>query len=450
MTSITAISRAIRSKDVSESAKESIRITRTGKIMGIRKNNTFLYKGIPYAKPPVGDRRWKAPEALPDSSDLYHATLYPDSSLQRFTDPDGMYTKEFYSDPAYDANSSEDCLYLNIQTPENALGKALPVVVWIHGGGFEHGYSYESEFDGEAYCDRDILYVSIQYRVGALGFLYHPLLSHSDSHGENLGILDQIAALSWIHENIAAFGGNPHEITLMGQSAGGISTQILCSSPLSRPYMKRAIIQSGACYQTGLGLDLSRKHALKIGMEFAEICQLKQKEDFYSLSADKILNATAVIMENTARRKEPLPFCPHVDDFVLHHSLDYQIQHDEIAPVPYLLGSTKDDLGEGILYQESILFAEQRNRVASDSCYAYYFTRPLPGSLDGSFHSSELWYTFGTLRRCWRPWSPTDYRISSQMIDYWSHFIRYGTPGTVDGFQWKPCTAEDPFLMEFH
>lgn len=433
--------------------------TKNGTIVGISEDTYSIFKGVPYAKPPMGTLRWKAPQPLEPWADIYYANIFPNASLQAFTDPEGMYTKEFYSNPAFSASSSEDCLYLNIWTPANSSSDNLPVLLWIHGGGFEHGFSYEEEFDGAAYCEHGIIFVSINYRVGALGFLCHEFLQDSEGHMGNYGILDQIAALKWVKENIIYFGGNPNTITIMGQSAGAISTQVLCSSPLSKNLFRSVILQSGGGYQIGLGLDSSLSYAQKIANIFVKLCDITSPEDFYSLSTDKILSTSAKIMEIAQEKQMSLPFSPIVDSYVLTDTLDACVENNLIADIPYLLGSTKDDLGtsslsesasqKGTLFDAAITFASKRNMASDKPTYIYYFKHNLPGSNDGAFHSCELWYTFGTLKRCWRPFTNYDFILSEQMLSYWCHFIATGNPNSSYTTTWEPFTKVNPYYKTF-
>ena len=198
--------------------------TRKGKIKGCAENGCLVFKGIPYAKPPVGELRWRAPQETESWEGTYEAVRFSDKAVQGDQNV-GFYGKEFYADPAYDVGISEDCLYLNIWAPEEAVGEdakaGLPVAFWIHGGAFMSGYGSEQEFDGAAYAKRGVILVTINYRLNIYGFLAHPWLSKESDKGVsgNYGILDQIAALKWVFENIEAFGGEPGNITIFGQSS---------------------------------------------------------------------------------------------------------------------------------------------------------------------------------------------------------------------------------------
>ncbi len=206
-----------------------------GLLQGVVENGLTIYRGIPFAAPPVGNLRWRAPQ-----------------SVQKW---DGVrQTKEFAPAPMQSGNpdggKSEDCLYLNVYTPAKSVNEKLPVLVWIYGGGFSAGSTATPWYDGKKLAQKGVLFVSIAYRVGQLGFLAHPELSaENPSHvSGNYGLLDQIAALQWIQKNIAAFGGDPNKVTIFGESAGAISVSMLCASPLAKGLFRGAISQSGGSF----------------------------------------------------------------------------------------------------------------------------------------------------------------------------------------------------------
>jgi len=219
-----------------------------GKVSGVETAtpDVLIYKGIPYAAPPVGPLRWREPQPIVPWEGVKVADKFGNASIQDDQPVGGFYQHEFYQDG--DPVRSEDCLYLNVWTP--AAGKTekkLPVAMYVHGGGFAHGFGHEIEFDGEAWAKRGVILVTINYRLGALGFLAHPLLtaeSATNASG-NQGILDQIAALKWIKNNIAQFGGDPSNVTVFGQSAGAVAVTYLCVSPLTKDLIAKAIIMSG-------------------------------------------------------------------------------------------------------------------------------------------------------------------------------------------------------------
>ena len=231
---------------------------------------SVIFKGVPYAAPPVGELRWKRPQPHAKWEGVRPALEFSAKAPQADLSKMGLYGKEFYSDE--NLKQSEDCLYLNIWTPASAQpGDKLPVFFWIHGGAFTHGSGAEKEFDGEQFARNGVVFVSINYRVGALGFFAHPELDAENPEGisGNYGIYDQVAAIDWVYENIAAFGGDPDCITAAGQSAGCMSVQTLISSDLTRGKIKRAVLQSAGGLG-GLSHDVSVEMRVKSSKELME------------------------------------------------------------------------------------------------------------------------------------------------------------------------------------
>ena len=207
-----------------------------------------VFKGVPYAKPPVGELRWRAPQPVEPWEGVRMACEYGPMSVQDVPglDPNEFWTKELHpAGPEFEM--SEDCLYLNVFTPAKKGNEKLPVLVYIHGGGLMGGYPYEIEFDWEHMARKGIVVVTVAYRLGLLGFFSHPELSEEapDDPKGAYGYLDQLAAIQWTARNIAAFGGDPEKITIAGQSAGAGSVLTHLSSPMSQPYFRAAIVQSG-------------------------------------------------------------------------------------------------------------------------------------------------------------------------------------------------------------
>ncbi|HBG86824.1 MAG TPA: carboxylesterase, partial [Marinilabiliaceae bacterium] len=206
-----------------------------GILEGYVEDGLRVFKGVPFAAPPVGDLRWKAPQAAKNWEGVREAVEYAPAPMQG-------------GNPA--GGKSEDCLYLNIWSPAESSKDKLPVLVWIYGGGFSFGSTAEPVYDGSKLAKKGVVLVSIAYRVGQFGFLAHPELSAESEYGSsgNYGLLDQIAGLQWIKDNIAAFGGDPNKVTIFGESAGGISVSMLCASPLAKGLFQGAISQSGGSF----------------------------------------------------------------------------------------------------------------------------------------------------------------------------------------------------------
>ena len=427
--------------------------TKYGKIEGVDQGEYVEYRGVPFAKPPVGDLRWKAPQ-LPEPFDgVYQATEFRAKSVQEGNNSP-PWDKDFYDDPAYERPISEDCLYLNIWAPKDA--KNCPVAMWIHGGAFMGGSASEKEFDGAAYCKRGVVFVSVQYRLGVLGFLAHPWLTEEAGTSGNYGILDQIAALNWIYENISAFGGDPENITVFGQSAGAMSTQTLISSPLTGDRIKRAILQSGGSYGAGLHRDMPLSEQESYGEIFAEVLGVNSLSELRAKSTEEIIAATGPFMGKVFPIAKGLFLTPTMDGKVLTGGYYDLMDKGEIKDIPYMLGSTKDDIlvtpemktpEDSPLYSGSMAFSHKLEELGRKPAYVYYFTRDLPGNDFGAWHSAELWYMMGTMKRCWRPFEQGDYDLSEQMLDYWTNFMKTGDPNGADLPKWEPCSKENPFVM---
>lgn len=447
--------------------------TSKGKIRGVDMGDYTEYRGIPYAAPPVGSLRWKAPQDAEPWDGILDAVKFPNRCMQQTKQdppPDDAapgerppvpdYDREFYSDPAYLPPVSEDCLYLNIWVPKQAPGAPFPVAFWIHGGGFTGGYSSEMEFDGAQYCRRGVILVTVAYRCNVFGFLAHPWLSaENENHiSGNYGILDQIKALEFVYENIAAFGGDPQNITIFGQSAGAMSVQTLVSSPLTKDMIAKAILQSGGSYGIGLHRDIPLAEQEQNGILLQEILQVDSLEALRSIPAEKLID---IQMEWTMRVGRPpgeIFLAPTLDHHLLEGTYYGLIDAGRIRDIPYMIGSTRNDIlvtpgmiAKDIpspLYQGSVAFSKKLEELGRKPAYVYYFTRQLPGDDYGAFHSAELWYMFGTLSRCWRPMEEHDYALSSRMLDYWTQFMKTGDPNGNGNPFWAPCAAENESVME--
>ena len=409
-----------------------------GLVQGILSENpsVVVYKGIPYAAPPVGELRWKAPQPVKPWEGVRVCDKWGAPSLQDPHTPGG-YTEEFFFDG--DPEFSEDCLYLNIWAP--AGGENLPVTLWIHGGAFRAGWGFEPEMDGTEWAAHGGILVTCNYRLGVLGFLAHPLLSAESGVSGNYGLLDQIAALKWVRDNIAAFGGDPSRITIMGQSAGAMSVQALCASPLSKDLIAGAIIQSGggiSARQLTTSRTLPEAEAAgKAAMDAAGLFTLEQMRE---ATPEQILAI-----------RYPGFIAPVTDGYVLPETFSEAALAGRIADVPYMIGCTLDDirgLDSGIE-----AFALEREK-AGGVAYVYRFERRLPTDgrpdvLEGAFHSSELWYTFKSLRYCWRPFTPADYDLAEEMIGCWTNFAATGDPNGNGPGLWSPYSKAKPEFKVF-
>ena len=414
-----------------------------GKITGVETETpgVFAYKGIPYAAPPVGELRWKEPQPVVPWDGIKVTDDFGPAAIQNDQVPGSFYQKEFFftGDPV----RSEDCLYLNIWTPSPGQpNKKLPVAMWIHGGAYMQGFGHEPEFDGEEWAKRNVILVTINYRLGMLGFLAHPLLTEESPNNTsgNYGILDQVAALKWIKNNIAQFGGDPDNVTIFGQSAGAGSVMNLVSSPLTTGMIQKAIIQSGGGLR-GIGSPNTLKDAEQTGKEIVDLAGFSTLEEMRSCPADSLLKLLSKYMEI---KKRWFMLSPNVDGYLNTESFSDFAKAGKLPDIQFMIGQTENDIGNiaPSIADFCLLLEEQGRKPA----YSYKFIRPLPGDSAGAFHSSELWYIFGTLDRCWRPLTEEDHVLSQKMVDYWTNFTTYGNPNGKTYSEWKPYTKDSKYV----
>lgn len=437
----------------------SIVNTQYGKIEGHSENGYTVFKGIPYAKPPVGNLRWRAPEKPECWDGIYEAKKFSCKSMQEVI-PNEFYDKEFYNNDAFKVDISEDSLYLNIWTPAETVEEKLPVIFFIHGGAFMGGYGSEMEFDGESFCKKGVILVTVNYRLNIFGFLAHPWFLAEDANhtAGNYGILDQIAALEWVYHNIQNFGGDAGNITIMGQSAGAMSVQTLICSPLTKNMIARAIMQSGGGYNNGMNDYLPLEEALLYGETFVVMTGAASAEELRMKEPVELYRVLGLFMRKIMESGRGLIFKPNIDQYVLEGYYDNLIERGEVKNIPYLLGSNKNDIfvekkdadagKKSKLYNGCVDFSHQLEKAGHHPSYVYFFKRELPGDHAGAFHSAELWYIFGTLNRCWRPMTEADYMLSEKMIGCWANFARTGNPNPDDKKIWRPCSEADDFVME--
>ena len=436
--------------------------TKAGKIAGTVEEYAAVFKGIPYAEPPVGEWRFRRPETVRAWEGIFQADKFPKRALQLKGDPnETFYTKEFYQDPVYQTEVSEDCLYLNIWVPLKRQVAPFPVAFFIHGGAFNHGTGHEVEFRTQEYARRGIILVTINYRLGLAGFLAHPLLQQEDALAcGNYGILDQMKALEWVRENIGAFGGDPENITIFGQSAGAVSVQVLLSAARAKGVFAKAIIQSAGGYPARIGNGCTLERAFLIGKRVMELAGADTLEELRQKTEAELLKIQENIMEEENRngRKHILCFEPCVNQVLLTDSLDEICRQGRTAPVPVMIGVTRNDLtvteeeacsGESAMKKSCVAWSLLREEKNGAPAYVYQFSRKLPGDERGAFHSSELWYMFGTYPGCWSPLTEADGVLSEKMLSCWCAFMKTGIPDGTGMPRWLPCTLEHPFVMEF-
>ena len=413
-----------------------------GKVKGVETptKGIIAYKGIPFAAPPVGKLRWREPQPVVPWKGVKTADKYGAAAMQITWDPQSFYGKEWRASGSVPFN--EDCLYLNIWTPAAGdKNKKLPVAMWIHGGGYREGFAFEPEMDGgEDWASRGVIFVSVTYRLGVIGFFSHPLLSAESPHGVsgNYGLMDQAAALKWIYDNIEQFGGDPKNITIFGQSAGAGSVQSLCASPISKNLVSKAISMSGGGLSNarpGTPLDSAQLANKKMMDHFGKTTL----DDMRALSFDELIQMSQKYTEATKTR---IGWGPVIDNYFLQKTFYNAAIAKEIPDIPYMIGFTANDLSD--MTKAVSDFCALRATQSNKPAYAYLFQRQLPGDSSGAFHSSDLWYIFHSMRHSWRPFTAGDKELSVQMVDYWTNFAKFGNPNGKNGDVWKPYTAQSP------
>lgn len=421
----------------------------SGLIQGETQDGVETYFGIPYATPPVGDLRWQAPQLVETWKKVKKTTAFSPICLQpQEIDPN---TSE--------QEMSEDCLYLNIWTPANQ--ENLPVMVWIHGGAFLVGSGSLDMYNGHNLASKGVVVVTINYRLGSLGFLAHP-----DGLSGNYAFLDQLAALQWVQRNIEKFGGDPNKVTIFGESAGAMSTTTLMLSPLSENLFHRVIAQSGSpiinkyIFPDSPG-DLQK--AFKVGKQFEIALGCDSLVCMRSKTGEELLVAANSTFKLAVGG---LQFGPVVDGNFLPDSPENLLSKGEFKKVPLLIGSNAD---EGTLFVEGestesyhawaeqfsteetlpttfselytqTLFTKPAKVVASSfkesPVYLYEFTHVLKtedGELFGAFHGVEIPYVFGNLND---EYSDEDFALSEKMINYWVNFAKTGNPNSLGLEEW--------------
>jgi para-nitrobenzyl esterase len=457
-----------------------------GRIAGTIVEGLSEFKGIPFAAPPVGDLRWKAPQPVKSWPAVRQTTAFGPACMQNPIQANRQ---------APGISLSEDCLYLDVWTPARTSREKLPVIAWIYGGGFTGGMTSAPLYDGANFARKGVVFVSISYRVGAFGFLATPELSRESGHGSgNYGLLDQIAGLKWIRTNIGKLGGDASKVTLLGHSAGGFSVSMLAASALAKGLFRGVICESGANFMPpqaslwGGGSIQTLRMSEAAGQSWLQ-----------SLGAATLAQARALPAENVeeAQRAKGAPrFWPPLDGYV-NTDDQYQLwRQGRFNDTPILVGDVSDeaagfgvrkiepsafeaDVREGYGKEaDAILTAyphstdEQATRSATQlrsdttfnwgqytwarlqasngkhKAYVYYFDRPSAANPNGSSHGQEVGYVFGNLGIGGRP-APTaqDRAISAEMQRYWVNFATHGDPNGPGLPTWPAFTAASPLVM---
>ncbi len=445
--------------------------TVNGIVSGTKTGDIFTFKGVPFAAPPVGEFRWKAPQPLKDWKGVKECVKFSASPMQSKPVPFMMWTEEFISPPE---PLSEDCLYLNIWTPSNKPNQNLPVFVWIYGGGFTSGSSACAVYDGEEFAKKGVVFISINYRVGVFGFLAHPeLTKESENHvSGNYGILDQIEALRWIKANISLFGGDPGNVTIAGQSAGSMSVTVLLASPVASGLFQRAIAQSGGIFSSRIARRLGDAEIagakLFANLQASSIAELRKlpATDLIKKTSGGGMGSFAPVWDGYVLPSDPsgnfeinnVPVItgwvsgdamlsnsgtPSKDDYVKKAKETYGESAEEFLRI--FPAETSDEIKQSQTTLGMLSFAglpshalASRNKEAT---YVYYYTHVPPvkqGLQDyGAFHTSEVPYVLHTLHMWNRQWTTLDYQLEENLSDYWVNFAKSGNPNGPGLPQWN-------------
>ena len=418
--------------------------TGCGKILGLISNaGVAEYRGIRYATA----ERWKYPKPVETWDGVYDSTAFGAACTQMRTfdreadkDPEPFYYREFRKNMDFDY--SEDCLFLNIWAPVYA--SHAPVILYIHGGAFMGGCGNEMHMDGTEFAKRGVIFVSINYRLGVFGFLCSRELEEESGHTGNYGLYDQAAAIRWVHRHIASFGGDPDRITLFGQSAGAMSIQQLVLSPLVKPLIHGAIMSSGG----GVGQEFAAVTPVQDSLTYcSKITKLlgDTPQEWRQKSAEEVLSA----VKPTADRNLLNHLCPHVDGQLIPEDPARAVSEGKMADIPYLLSTNSEDILPEILSRMAVDFCMSVNALHRKPAWYFRFSRQLPGDDSGAFHSAELWYTMGTLSRCWRPMTENDYALSHALVSAFCCFAQSGSPESTALPAWQPMDSPSGPFLEF-
>ena len=407
--------------------------TPCGQLQGCagRVPGTAAYKGIRYAT--AG--RWEYPVQVTGWEGIYDATQYGNCSYQprAFYDEENVPEKYFYYNEFRKGETysySEDCLFLNVFTPEDVKeGDNLPVLVYIHGGGFTGGCGHEKHFDGPVWPAKGIIGVTVNYRLGPMGFLCLPELKQEAGFTGNYGLYDQMTAIQWVKDNIASFGGDAENITIMGQSAGAMSVQQHCLSPLTDGLFQKAVMSSGGGVSSALAAQAPEK-SYDFWHKVMEVNGCKNLAEFRQL-APETLFAT---WKNLRKTMKGGNCAPVLDGRFVVGTGTQLLKENRQKQIHYMAGTTSEDMMPPILFQMAKSWCAAQEKQS----YAWYFDRRLPGDDNGAWHSSDLWYWFGTLPNCWRPMTKKDYDLSEQMTDYLTNFCKFGDPNGSGRTAWLP------------
>jgi para-nitrobenzyl esterase len=447
-----------------------------GLVQGSKEQDLMVYRGIPFAAPPVGKLRWQPPQKMRPWRGVLKAERFAAAP------PQLVLNNIFASLDNTVGEQSEDCLYLNVWTPAEAKAKKLPVMVWIHGGSFSMGASFQTNWTGEHLADKGIVYVTLAYRLGVLGFLAHPELSAESERGVsgNYGLLDLIAGLRWVQDNIAVFGGDPEQVTIFGESAGAMAVSMLCASPLTKGLFVRAISESGGSFgpveEKRVWGNLTLKAAEKEGVAFARRMGAGNLTELKNMPAEKLVKDQSYLLGS---------FWPVVDGYVLAGDAWELYQQGKFNDVDLLVGinsnegalffqaplskeeyaryiqvfspytrealsvypgntgaealqSQRDIFQDALFAWPTYTWAGLESRYGHSKVYMYYFNESEPAHdtafrLEGAAHSDEINYVFGQVEKNVNyHYEAKDKKLSQLIQGYWVNFARSGNPNGIN------------------
>ena len=472
-------------------------VTDSGQLKGTVQNGVVSFKGVPFAAPPVGLLRWRTPQPVTPWTGVRAATNYAPDCMQLPFPSDAA--------PVGAGGLSEDCLYANVWAPAKHSATKLPVVVWIYGGGFVNGGSSPAVYDGTHFAEHGVIFVSFNYRIGRFGFFGFPALTqeHPDEPHGNYGYMDQIAALKWVQRNIAAFGGDPGNVTIEGESAGGGSVLTLLTSPLSKGLFQRAIVQSGGGRDLLMGQRYLSKtspegtpSAEAIGIKFAESAGITDSgaaglAELRKLPADKVVAGLNMASMGQAAATYTGPM---LDGMIVRESPQSALLAGRWAKVPVMIGANSADIGfprastvDGLFAQfganaekaKAIYNPEHSDnvwlvgmRIGADQmmiepsrfvvqtvssqglpAFEYrfsYVAKSLRDKVPGAPHATEIPYVFDTVKAAYKDkLAPEDESAAEKTLVYWVNFIKNGNPSEAGLPQWPSYNAKSDMLMDF-
>lgn len=468
-------------------AQTDIVSTTDGKIQGTTNADKTIriFKGIPFAAAPIGDLRWKAPQPVKKWTGVKKTTTFSASPIQNKPEPVFCWTEEFIAQPE---PLSEDCLYLNVWTNTKSVKEKQAVFVWIYGGGLSSGSANCAIYDGEEMAKKGVVFVSMNYRVGVFGFMAHPELSKESGKNAsgNYGFLDQIAALKWVQKNIAAFGGDPNNVTIAGQSAGAFSVTAMIASPLAKGLFHKAIPQSGGLLSKMLSQDLAKSEEL--GVNFMKkanannLVELRSKsaDELQKLSNDQTLGRFGVTLDGYVLPTDMLGYFKKgmhnqtpllagwvtgdgsflgnpkmtVEDYKKEAQTKYGDKADEFLSI--FPASTEDEVKAAKQKVTLIGFAGMPAHLLASfntkPSYMYQFSHVSPDKPNfpnfGAFHTSEVPYTLHTLHTWIRTWQQMDRDLENTISSYWVNFAKTGNPNGANLPEWKTYNKQTGNIME--